>query len=286
MSNRKKREKSMRGQLVIDVETGENMAFMEEIGLCVKPELGSLGACHFHVTRIVSSAIVSRVGQMDRRRFDRSVDLRGMLDIPEHIATFAKAYAAAEDERSRERQEKLDKAPYESAGPLFAKRDLTAALFAPLSPEHLELDRQKHSIGRELHALLVQARARTVRRILIADDDEAQREVLAEYFEHKGFTVVTVANAVALRGALDIYPDIVGIVTDNNMPPLARTGLHVLEEIRGDRRYAHIKRVLVSGVQDTAEETLRGAVERAGATFFSKPMDAEQVLKVLQSDPT
>ena len=117
--------------------------------------------------------------------------------------------------------------------------------------------------------------------IIVADDEEAQRELVAEYFERHGFTVVALANGAALRDALDLYDDVVAIVTDNNMP--LRTGLQVLREIHGDPRYAHIKRFLVSGVQGMTVGVLGAWAEDAGARLFTKPVDLAQILKVLRS---
>jgi DNA-binding response OmpR family regulator len=79
--------------------------------------------------------------------------------------------------------------------------------------------------------------------ILIADDDEDIRELVAFKLETAGFAVTTVDNGVsALSAAVENPPDLV--VLDVMMPGLS--GIEVCRALRADRTTAHLPIILLT----------------------------------------
>jgi CheY-like chemotaxis protein len=88
--------------------------------------------------------------------------------------------------------------------------------------------------------------------ILVAEDDEATRDVLCRFLQHTGHTVRGAANGdEALLAALDEIPDL--IISDVMMPKM--TGVGLLEVLRSYLRLKDIPVILWTGVPDmvTAE---------------------------------
>jgi CheY-like chemotaxis protein len=80
--------------------------------------------------------------------------------------------------------------------------------------------------------------------ILIADDATDTRELYADYFSSRGFTVVTAHDgAAAVRVALDQVPDV--IVMDLAMPQF--DGITATRRIKADPRAARAQVLLLTG---------------------------------------
>jgi CheY-like chemotaxis protein len=101
-------------------------------------------------------------------------------------------------------------------------------------------------------------------RVLVADDDEDLRRLLARRLGRRGWDVVEAADgAEAVRLAQTHAPAVV--VLDRSMPVMG--GLDALAALRADPRTAHVPVVLLS-----AEEPV--AAEAAGADAqLSKPFE-------------
>jgi CheY-like chemotaxis protein len=102
--------------------------------------------------------------------------------------------------------------------------------------------------------------------ILIAEDTADARELYADYFGRRGFTVVTAHDgAAAIRAALDYLPDV--IVMDLAMPQL--DGITAIRKIRADPRARRSRLILLTGYPQSAVE--RGALEAGADRFLTKP---------------
>src|SRR5215469_4927490 len=105
-------------------------------------------------------------------------------------------------------------------------------------------------------------------RILIVDDTEATRELLARRLRRDGHHVVEVANG---RAALDIVAresfDL--ILLDMMMPDL--NGYEVLTQLKADVRFRHIPIIVISAL-DEIDSVVR-CVEAGAEDYLSKPFD-------------
>lgn len=96
-------------------------------------------------------------------------------------------------------------------------------------------------------------------KVLLADDNQALREALAEALDDRGIVVVgqAIDGETACRAALELEPDVV--VMDIRMPDMS--GPDATAWI-GDRRPG----IRVVGLTAYDEQALRDAMERAGAS--------------------
>jgi len=103
-------------------------------------------------------------------------------------------------------------------------------------------------------------------RILIVDDEQTVREVLAEYFVEQGYQVSTASSGVeALRGLADSRPDLV--LLDVRMP-----GLDGVETLRRLRESAPgISVIMVTANEDV--ELARDTLKLGALDYVAKPFD-------------
>jgi class 3 adenylate cyclase len=105
-------------------------------------------------------------------------------------------------------------------------------------------------------------------RILIVDDTEATRELLARRLGREGHYVVEVANGRAAldRIALEIF-DL--ILLDMMMPDL--NGYEVLTQLKADVRFRHIPVIVISALDEI--DSVARCIEAGAEDYLSKPFD-------------
>lgn len=114
-------------------------------------------------------------------------------------------------------------------------------------------------------------------RILVADDDEATRTVIAESLRADGFDVIEASNGRELFWAIETAthgPALDLVVADIRMP--AYSGLEVAEawaEIGGPRT------VLMTAFPDP---NVRRRVEELGMRLIQKPCDVQELLAIVR----
>jgi putative two-component system response regulator len=110
-------------------------------------------------------------------------------------------------------------------------------------------------------------------RILLVDDEQAHRELLAELLAREGHEVETAGDGQqALGKAFARAPDIV--LMDVNMPVLS--GLEACRRLKQDERTHLVPVVLITGLTARADR-IQGIA--AGCDdFLAKPVDSEQLL--------
>jgi CheY-like chemotaxis protein len=111
--------------------------------------------------------------------------------------------------------------------------------------------------------------------VLLIDDDLVSREVIATVLTLNGYTVHTAesgAASLAMLTAGEVAPDI--ILLDAQMPGLS--GVALIAEFRAQSR-ARI--IAISGSNPPAE------VIQAADQFLLKPLDVEQLRKILEGGP-
>ncbi|MGV7207655.1 diguanylate cyclase domain-containing protein [Oxalobacteraceae bacterium A2-2] len=111
-----------------------------------------------------------------------------------------------------------------------------------------------------------------VQKVLVADDDAINRQVLAELLKPE-YTVLLAKNgAQALERASRHAPDL--ILLDVMMPDM--DGYEVLRRLREDLQTAHISVIFISGL-DRPEDEANG-LKMGAADYIAKPFNATVVM--------
>jgi len=111
--------------------------------------------------------------------------------------------------------------------------------------------------------------------ILVVDDDQTVREVMARYLAREGFSVVTASGGhEGLRLARELHP--AAITLDVMMPDL--DGWTVLAAIKGDPELADIPVILMTIVDEKNRGYSLGATD-----YMVKPVDRQRLSGVLRN---
>ncbi len=112
-------------------------------------------------------------------------------------------------------------------------------------------------------------------RILIAEDEQTQRELLAGFLQKEGFSVAAVSNGKeVLRSLEQTFFDL--ILLDYKMPDL--DGFHTLQEIR--RLYPDLPVVMMTAYGSV--ETAVASMKTGALDYLTKPIDLDELLLILQ----
>jgi DNA-binding response OmpR family regulator len=105
-------------------------------------------------------------------------------------------------------------------------------------------------------------------RILVVDDDEGNRDLLARRLEHEGYTVETAVHGEdALAGLATESADL--ILLDVMMP--GKSGYEVLEAIKRESRWRDIPVIMISAL-DELQSVVR-CIEHGAEDYLPKPFD-------------
>jgi DNA-binding response OmpR family regulator len=110
-------------------------------------------------------------------------------------------------------------------------------------------------------------------KVLVVDDDDAIRGMLAMTLEHSGYEVTEVANASAAIAALEAERHACMVL--DLMMPMA-DGFHVLR-MRRERELAQSTRVLVLSARTGDRDFLR-AFELGADDYLTKPFEGTELL--------
>ena len=110
--------------------------------------------------------------------------------------------------------------------------------------------------------------------VLLVDDDEMNRILIAHYLEKEGYTVVRAASGEEALAALEIRPLPALILLDVVMP--GRSGLDVCRHIKASRSTGAIPVVLLTALEKN-EDRLRG-MEAGADDFVTKPVTRVDLL--------
>jgi CheY-like chemotaxis protein len=113
-------------------------------------------------------------------------------------------------------------------------------------------------------------------KILVADDDEDIREVIALVLEPYGFCIVGAADGVEVLAALYAHPDVRLILMDLMMPRLS--GAETMKVLRADASLGQIPVVILSGENSVSD--MSPAMGAAG--YLRKPVDLDSLLSTIQ----
>ncbi len=108
-------------------------------------------------------------------------------------------------------------------------------------------------------------------RILVVDDEEDVRDIIAETLEDFGYAVLTAASGEEALPVLVRDGSVVMVITDVRMPGMS--GLELADEIR--RRWPKVKVVLISGYFLPQGEPQR---------FLKKPFHLKDLTSMVRSE--
>lgn len=103
------------------------------------------------------------------------------------------------------------------------------------------------------------------RNVLVVDDDEAIREVIAEVLRDEGYTVACAENGEQALRELNCGPHTDLVLLDLMMPVMS--GWELIEELQADSKLSQIPIIIVSAM------TAPGAAEH-----LAKPIDLKRLL--------
>src|SRR3954464_1970177 len=120
-------------------------------------------------------------------------------------------------------------------------------------------------------------------RVLIVEDNEADRALLEAHLGREGFDIEFARDGVEGWSILDARPDRFDLVLlDRTLPRM--NGLELLTRIKADHRFL-ILPVIFQSALVSREEVIEGI--RAGAYYYlTKPYDAEMLLSVVRTAAT
>jgi len=114
--------------------------------------------------------------------------------------------------------------------------------------------------------------------VLVAEDDVANRALLAHLLDRAGYRSVVVGDGRdALRAAFDEQPDLV--LLDIGLPGL--NGLDVCRRLRADPRTVALPVILVTGL--TASRDVVAGLDSGADDFIRKPYDEGELLARIRS---
>ena len=121
-------------------------------------------------------------------------------------------------------------------------------------------------------------RGRKVQRILIVEDSETMRSLLASSLEGLEPTV-KISEASSGFEALRLLPreDFDLVVTDINMPDI--NGLELVSFMRGNERYRSVPLVIVS--TESSDRDREKGLELGADAYLAKPFEPETLLQVV-----
>ncbi len=110
------------------------------------------------------------------------------------------------------------------------------------------------------------------RKILLVEDDPAQRLILKMALELSGHQVVEAENGAAALSVFERSPDIRLVITDLNMPVM--NGFELVEELRKkERRYTYIIVLTTKNRRKSVTEALRAGAD----DYLNKPISQDEL---------
>ncbi len=111
-------------------------------------------------------------------------------------------------------------------------------------------------------------------RILVVDDDDAFRSMLADSLNIAGFDTITAKNSSEALSCLDVEPGMVFL--DLKMDGDERSGIVTLNAIR--QRYPSLPVIMLTGYGDV--QTAVAAMKAGALDFIEKPVDIDTVRRI------
>jgi PAS domain S-box-containing protein len=121
--------------------------------------------------------------------------------------------------------------------------------------------------------------ATTSVRVLVVDDENAVREVLALHLEDAGFAVLEAGSGAEVLGLLAAGETVDAVITDLSMPGM--DGIAVIRAVQG--RYPDLPAILLTGYAGDGAALAVGGAIKGAFTLLRKPVRGEQLVDRLQA---
>ncbi len=113
----------------------------------------------------------------------------------------------------------------------------------------------------------------TMKKVLVAEDDELSREIIVKIVESLGMVAIQSSNGkIALRVLLD-NPDVCLLISDIMMPEL--DGMMLIKILRGKENFADLPIIIISGV--AALNEINHILELGPSIFLDKPLNPSEL---------
>ncbi|HEX7054786.1 MAG TPA: ATP-binding protein, partial [Burkholderiales bacterium] len=299
----------MGGKIGLESAVGLGTTFWFEVELDKQPERAGVGTGELADARVLLVGFpaaerdaleqalagwgATPVAAADVKEAVARLDAEISLAKPYHSALL---YAPGADFRAAER---FRRAAPDPAPPsvLAVPRDAEVPRFDALSAGFaavLELPFEKRQLFNVLHSVSAgeEVREGVVRlhdyarrlgggrklKVLVADDNPTNREVVARILERGGHAVTLVSDGEqALEAVEHDEPDVV--ILDRNMPGMS--GMEALQALRLVTRDRRLPVIIFSA--DVTAETRREALAAGADAFLGKPVEAVRLLEEVQA---
>jgi CheY-like chemotaxis protein len=129
-----------------------------------------------------------------------------------------------------------------------------------------------HAVGRELPPGLAEYRTR----VLITEDDKEMARAIERVIRNAGYCAQIAPDGFQASSIVESYCPTL-IILDLNMPHMH--GLEVLQYLRSDPKYSHIRTLVLSAAGQAA---LDEALSLGADAAFEKPFENEQLLEAVK----
>jgi CheY-like chemotaxis protein len=110
-------------------------------------------------------------------------------------------------------------------------------------------------------------------RILLVDDEPDILEIVAQYMEAAGHSVLTAQSGVAALALLDKDPNVDVIVSDLSMPGM--DGVQLIQ--RAQRRRPQLPAIILTGLAEKGAEGSLGQIISGPFAILPKPINAKHL---------
>ena len=125
-------------------------------------------------------------------------------------------------------------------------------------------------------ALATWTQPRRTVRVLVADDNELMRTLIAAMLSRRGYDVVTVEDGPGVIEAAHEKVDVV--ILDLTMPRL--NGLDVCRRLRSEPATAALPIIVLTGRTEPGD--VRDALRAGASDFLTKPFEEDELLTAVQ----
>lgn len=118
-----------------------------------------------------------------------------------------------------------------------------------------------------------------MKKILVVDDDELNRKIIADMLEEHHFTVVSAEDGVEGMKRLTENPDVAVILLDRMMPNM--NGMEFMEQMRKNSKWARIP-VIMQTAANHPKHMMEG--NKAGVYYYlTKPFEEEMMIMLVKT---
>lgn len=117
------------------------------------------------------------------------------------------------------------------------------------------------------------------KRILLVEDDDANRQLMEDYLNHHDYVVSSIATGLDfLQIVIDFQPDL--ILLDLKLPDIS--GYLLLEQLQASPTFSSIPVIVISAFAFRAEQ--KRALELGARQYFIKPLNLMNLRQSIEQE--